>query len=610
MKHLGQSSIRTAKAAHKSPSRPPELRELDEDKAEKELRITRYTCLSWIKKYSFLIAFCVLSVVTVYMVLPSHHGPVAPGARAATALHPKVGTLAHRRTSPPTIESYALHESSDDGDDGFAGFGGPSEPDGGDDEAVDDGGAPPSEDEGEGEEGEEQEEDQDEAASSSETRVSGNEDSANGDDVEEAAGSSSGEDDDGASSTQSDEADEADEEGLGAPRKKEWKHVGGVWRKVFKDGDIDAGVDRPEIGWFERRSVQDKLEFQRYINCPKRGLPVPSLDGLKTKSLDVNDFVVHQGNFVRLGKGPDVNRTDRIRHVELLPPDGESVLLNRRWGSCAIVGNSGHLHFSEYAKAIDSHDQVIRVNQAPTFRYHRRVGRRVTHRILNRLWTRTYRNANGKKHGTVLPAEKDLTFIVTRASSQEFELLQEYFAQRRPDIKLLYLSSRATSMAQPLLKGYREKLCHAGYGPYKGFHVPSSGYTIIFVLMNLCERLSVYGFGVKGIEGGPSSYPYHYYKGVGARKVGDDVHCFDAEEMLLKQLGREEKIEFCMYEDPERSKDGARHNWGCGCQHDDVEECRPDELPRSIKDTDDCLEDDCETRAEREKRRARGARGL
>lgn len=48
-----------------------------------------------------------------------------------------------------------------------------------------------------------------------------------------------------------------------------------------------------------------------------------------------------QGNYGVLHKGADQNRTQRIRHPELLPPDGESVLRARpgQWGSCAVVGN-------------------------------------------------------------------------------------------------------------------------------------------------------------------------------------------------------------------------------------------------------------------------------
>ena len=255
----------------------------------------------------------------------------------------------------------------------------------------------------------------------------------------------------------------------GEPLPWKWENHDGLWRRVYPQEVLDkyngGEPARPEITWFERRTVQDRLSFEKFINCSEKRQALPNLDGLKLKSkLDVDNFVVHQGNYERLGKGDGTNRTDRVRNVELLPRDGKSVLLSRHWGSCAIVGNSGHLHFSEYMKSIDSHDTVIRVNQAPALRYWRRVGKKTTHRVLNRLWTRTYRNSRGMKKGEVLPVEQDITFIVTRANTQEFELLQDYMAETRPDVRLLYMSSRATSMAQPLLAGYREKLCEAGYG--------------------------------------------------------------------------------------------------------------------------------------------------
>jgi hypothetical protein len=50
------------------------------------------------------------------------------------------------------------------------------------------------------------------------------------------------------------------------------------------------------------------------------------------------------------------------------------------------------LKLTEFARAIDSHDTVLRLNMAPTVGYSRRVGHKTTHRLLNRLWTRTYRN--------------------------------------------------------------------------------------------------------------------------------------------------------------------------------------------------------------------------
>ena len=84
------------------------------------------------------------------------------------------------------------------------------------------------------------------------------------------------------------------------------------------------------------------------------------------------------------------------------------------------------------------------------------------------------------------------------------------------------------------------------------------------------------------------------------RKVGDPVHSFDAEELLLRQLGREGVLEFCVYRGPKN----ATENWSCGCQREDKEECRPDPLPAGVKDSDDCTPEDCETDEERRTRKA------
>jgi hypothetical protein len=49
-------------------------------------------------------------------------------------------------------------------------------------------------------------------------------------------------------------------------------------------------------------------------------------------------------------------------------PKRENVFKGVSWANatCAIVGNSGTLNVKPYGKTIDSHDIVIRMNQAPT----------------------------------------------------------------------------------------------------------------------------------------------------------------------------------------------------------------------------------------------------
>jgi hypothetical protein len=51
--------------------------------------------------------------------------------------------------------------------------------------------------------------------------------------------------------------------------------------------------------------------------------------------------------------------------------------------SCAIVGNSGALLEQEYGDLIDSHDSVIRFNNAKIEGFEKHVGSKTTHRIMN-----------------------------------------------------------------------------------------------------------------------------------------------------------------------------------------------------------------------------------
>jgi hypothetical protein len=51
---------------------------------------------------------------------------------------------------------------------------------------------------------------------------------------------------------------------------------------------------------------------------------------------------------------------------KLLPASAGAALGHIKWNRCAVVGNAGHLKTSKYGNAIDQHDVVVRLNQAPT----------------------------------------------------------------------------------------------------------------------------------------------------------------------------------------------------------------------------------------------------
>jgi hypothetical protein len=55
--------------------------------------------------------------------------------------------------------------------------------------------------------------------------------------------------------------------------------------------------------------------------------------------------------------------------------------------------------------------------------------------------------------------------------------------------------------------GGRVMLDEAGRGPFHGGSTPSSGYLAVFTLLQLCESLTVYGFGLDDDNGNKQVRP-------------------------------------------------------------------------------------------------------
>ena len=346
-----------------------------------------------------------------------------------------------------------------------------------------------------------------------------------------------------------------------------WRWTGSLWKVSDRR---TAGISEAAATWFERRTVQERLPFDRFIDCfvarnayttetarqhgeggQKFGGPIVRLEGINVKPLDDNldDVIVHRGNRAPLGHGAEASRQERIANAMRLPVSGAGFLRERRWGSCALVGSSGSLRSGpRRGAAIDSHDVVVRLNQAPTWGYTPWVGSKTTHRVLNRLWARAYRTSWGVTRGMALPLERDVSLLITRATGQEYELLRDFVldAWGRRDVQVLYMSSRAPSAAGALLREYRARSCAAGAGPYVGLNVPSSGLVAVVLLTHLCSRVDVYGLGggvadsgwkereggedvnnnnnntggaaAAGAAGAETVDPYHYYRGEQTRE--------------------------------------------------------------------------------------------
>ncbi|UPQ99836.1 sialyltransferase [Chloropicon primus] len=290
-----------------------------------------------------------------------------------------------------------------------------------------------------------------------------------------------------------------------------------------------------------------------YKRCPRTMAPVrPTLEGLSLDfrvgrhGFNISDSFIHKGNYEQLLRG---DYTLHRHTIPMLPKSYEDIAANYKFNSCAVVGSSGYMKLAQFGAAIDTHDVVVRLNQSPTKAFAKWVGTKTTMRMLNSLWSNHY--GAGRYEPMALPLENDVTLIVSRTTGHAFDKIVKTMKQKRPDVKVLQLSSRVVSAARRLLVRYRVKLCKDGYGPYSGGSTPSSGFVAVYFLRTICKRVTLYGLGTVNIP----DVPYHYFTGVGSRQKGNSVHSFDSESATLDALAFEDKIEQCKY----RTRDIVPH---------------------------------------------------
>ena len=398
--------------------------------------------------------------------------------------------------------------------------------------------------------------------------------------------------------------------GARVPHGEGWKYSS--WTKTWKVKDIEkTGIETEENAvWFSRKSVQNRLDFSKFIDCKREAEEEEENDGNDTKATTRTSFnegalkllnALHQEQLAVTQKNYQVhgfNDTDKKRIAELFPPHSPFVLWKKHGPSsrliqptCALVGNGGELRKFNYGDAIDSHDLVVRLNQAPTMGHAVWVGRKTTHRTLNRLWTRHYtRIPHHIYRGFVLPLERNLRLVTLRSDKDEFTKLHDKVRAERKDASVTYLTTTPIRHAKFLLEKFREEECVKKHkGPYFGGNVPSTGLAMFMVMSKTCSVVDLYGFG-ESKSGGEeedekeedpaAAYKYHYYKTSGNRAVGDDVHCFECERLMLKKMYDENVIlgSFC------GGSEKQKGDYACGCRK---LKCQPRLLVSSSPDNDD-----------------------
>ncbi|GMH11124.1 hypothetical protein Nepgr_012965 [Nepenthes gracilis] len=204
----------------------------------------------------------------------------------------------------------------------------------------------------------------------------------------------------------------------------------------------------------------------------------------------------------------------------------------RKYSSCAVVGNSGILLNSEHGELIDSHEVVIRLNNARIESFKRNVGSKTSISFINSNIFHLCSRREGcscHPYGTNVPI---VMYICQPVHFLDYTLCSS--SHKSP---LLITDSRFDVLCARLVKFYSLKrfaeesknktleqweLAHDG----SMFHY-SSGMQAVLLAVGICDRVSLFGFGKS------TSAKHHYHTN---QKAELSLHDYEAEHDFYRDL--------------------------------------------------------------------------
>ncbi|KAJ3671339.1 hypothetical protein LUZ60_007418 [Juncus effusus] len=204
-----------------------------------------------------------------------------------------------------------------------------------------------------------------------------------------------------------------------------------------------------------------------------------------------------------------------------------------QYATCAVVGNSGILLGSKHGELIDSHEFVIRLNNARISGYEKDVGSKtnlsfVNSNVLN-LCTR-------KDKCQCHPYGESVPILMYICQPKHF--LDFVICNSSHNSPLIITDPRFDKLCARIAKYYSLKrfVDSTGQNPTrwnkkfdeKTFHY-SSGFQAVMLGLGICKRVSIFGFGkLKGAK-------HHYHTN---QKAELALHDYEAEYMFYDDLIR------------------------------------------------------------------------
>ncbi|QDZ22217.1 sialyltransferase [Chloropicon primus] len=274
----------------------------------------------------------------------------------------------------------------------------------------------------------------------------------------------------------------------------------------------------------KERIDKSSVDFRNISDSIIAQLSIPKTKVYKHKFPNGSRLVVNK-------KNPE----NRLAHTqqEKFPSNLPATDIEERFGSCAVVGNSGISLFNEkQGESIDKHDLVIRFNDGPTTGFEKYVGKRTSYRFINNNWSRifTKREPRGCAEGALISfGNGALRFL---------HALRAKYGERRP---AYFMAPEFALNARGTYKKAYAVMDEAGYIRVKGRNSPPTGIEGVFFGLEMCDTVDLYGFQIRN----DPKIKYHYHNEVQGVEA---AHSFGFQYEFLKVLTHGGFIQVCLPE--------------------------------------------------------------
>ncbi|KAJ0237790.1 Beta-1,6-galactosyltransferase GALT29A [Hirschfeldia incana] len=204
----------------------------------------------------------------------------------------------------------------------------------------------------------------------------------------------------------------------------------------------------------------------------------------------------------------------------------------RRYSSCAVVGNSGTLLTNQHGDLIDKHEFVIRLNNAKTQRFEKKVGSKTSVSFIN---SNILHQCAGRERCNCHPYGETVPIVMYIC--QPIHLLDYTVCKPSHPSPLVITDPRFDVLCARIVKYYSvkkflEEKKAEGFGDWSKSHEGSlfhysSGMQAVMLAVGVCERVSVFGFGKSNLT------KHHYHTN---QKAELKLHDYEAEYRLYHDL--------------------------------------------------------------------------